>query len=92
MVVHYFFFLQAVNFLRSTKTGIIQLKVSYLTGNRYVDATKCGELWALLGLSLASQFLSNRVCVVCLFLMTRRKLPGETKQIVNVQNYSFVVK
>lgn len=29
-----------MNFLRSTKTGIIQLKVSYLTGNRYMDITK----------------------------------------------------
>lgn len=51
-----------------------------------------GELWALLGLILASEFLSDGVYVVCLFLITGRKPTGQTKQIVNVLNYSFVVE
>lgn len=37
--------LQAVNFLRSTKTGITELRVSYLTGSRYQDLSD----WVALG-------------------------------------------
>lgn len=46
-----------------------------------------GELCVLLGLSLASQFLGDGVYVMGLFLITRRKSTGQTKQIGNVLNY-----
>lgn len=79
-----------MNFLRSTKIGIIQLKVSYLTGNRYMDITK----WRAVGFSgLKSCLRVPERCYVCHVLISDHKEEtNRAKQIVNVLDYSFIVK
>lgn len=87
MVVPYLFFLQGVNFLRSTKTGIIQLKVSYLTGNRYMDVTK----WRAVGFAGLKSCLRvpEQRCACHVLISGHKEENNRTNKTVNVLNYEL---
>jgi len=90
MVVHYLFFLQAVNFLRNTKTEIIQLKVSYSTGNRYMDVTKWGAV-GFTGLRSCLR-VPERLCICRVLISEHRKETNRTNKTDSECTKLFIVK